>query len=98
MRFARPFTAISILKTDFFLSISADEKGATSIFRALANNSASFSFLHPVRRFIQTTISIQYIPLLYPSGHRVQTSVGFRSDTDLLLRPRGIDLHSLFPF
>ena len=30
MRFARPFTATSVHLTDFFIPISADEKGATS--------------------------------------------------------------------
>ena len=49
-------------KLNSFFPISADEKGATSVFRVLANHSASFFFLHPVRRFIRTTISIQYIP------------------------------------
>ena len=49
-------------KTEFLFPISADEKGATSVFRVLANHSASFFFLHPVRRFVQTTICIQYIP------------------------------------
>ena len=32
-------------------------KRATSVFRVLANHSASFSFPHPVRRFVRTTIS-----------------------------------------
>ena len=49
-------------KLNSFFPISADEKGATSVFRVLANHSASLFFLHPVRRFIRTTISIQYIP------------------------------------
>ena len=49
-------------KLNSFFPISTDEKGATSVFRVLANHSASFFFLHPVRRFIRTTISIQYIP------------------------------------
>ena len=87
-------TPTVVLKTKFF--ISADEKGATSVFRVLANHSASFSFLHPVRRFVRTTMSLCL--LLYPSGHRMQTSVGFHSDLDLLLRLRGIDLYSLFLF
>ena len=36
MRFARPFTATSVLKTEFFIPISSLEKGATSGFRVLA--------------------------------------------------------------
>ena len=91
-------TPTAVLKLNSFFLISTDEKGATSVFRVLANQSASFFFLYPVRWFIRTTISIQYNPLLYPSGHRMQTSVGFHSDPDLLLLPRGIDLHSLFLF
>ena len=45
MRFARPFTATSILKTEFFIPTSSDEKDTTSGFRVLANNLASFFFL-----------------------------------------------------
>ena len=85
-------------KTEFFFSISADEKGTTYVFMVPANHSASFSFLHPVRRFLQATILTSVYPLLYPSGHRVQTSIGSHSDLDLLLRPRGIDLLPLFLF
>ena len=48
-------------KLNSFFPISADEKGATSVFRDLANHSASFSFLRPVRRFIRTTICL-YTP------------------------------------
>ena len=50
-------------KTDFFLSISTDEEKATSVFRVLANHSASFSFLHPVRRFVRTPISSTWVRL-----------------------------------
>ena len=49
-------------KLNSFFPISADKKGATSVFRVPANHSASFFFLHPIRRFVRTTISIQYIP------------------------------------
>ena len=49
-------------KLIFFIPIFADEKGCYFCFRILANHLASFFFLHPVRRFVQTTISIQYIP------------------------------------
>ena len=57
----RPLMATSVLKTDFLIPISADKKGCYFCFRVLANHSASFFFLYPVRRFIRTTISIQYI-------------------------------------
>ena len=50
-------TPTSVLTTAFFIPISADEKGASG-FRVLANHLASFFFLHPVRRFVRTTISI----------------------------------------
>ena len=82
-------------KTDFLIPISADEKGCYFHFRILANHLASFFF--PVRRFLWTNICPVY-PFLYPSGHRVQTSVGFHSDLDLLLRLREIDLHSYSSF
>ena len=87
---------IPVLSHSSFLFLLT--KKATSVFRVLANHSASFSFLHPVRRFLRTTILTSVYPLLYLSGHRIQTSVGFHSDLDLLLRPRGIDLQSLFFF
>ena len=45
MRFACPSSATSVLKTEFFIPISADEKGATSGFRVLTNHLASFFFL-----------------------------------------------------
>ena len=93
----RPLMATSVLKTKFFIPISADEESYFR-FRVLANHLASFFFLHPVRRFLRATILTSVYPFLYPSGHRVKTSVGFHSDLDLLLRPRGIDLHSLFFF
>ena len=48
-----------------------------------ANHLASIFFL-PLSG---DSLGLQYVPvpLLYPSGHRVQTSVGFHSDLDLLL-------------
>ena len=49
-------TPTAVLKLNSFFPISADEKGAISVFRVLANHSASFFFLHPVRRFLRTTI------------------------------------------
>ena len=39
------------------------KKGVTSSFRILANHLASFFFLHPVRRFVQTTISFTRVRL-----------------------------------
>ena len=42
-------------------------KKTTSVFRVLTNHSAFFSFLHPVRRFLRTTILTSLYPLLYPS-------------------------------
>ena len=65
----RPLTATSVLKTKFFIPISADEKVCYFRFRILANHLASFFFLHPVRRFVRTTIS--------------STRVGFRSTDSL---------------
>ena len=65
-------------------------KGCYFRFRVLANHSVSFFFL----RAIHSDYYMSIYPILYPSGHRMQTSVGFHSDPDLLLRPRGIDLHS----
>ena len=54
-------------------------------FRVLANHFAYIFFL---------PLSGDSLGLLSLSpGHRMQTSVGFHSDLDLLLRPRGIDLH-----
>ena len=94
-RFAHLFMATSVFKTDFLIPLSADEKGWYFHFRILANHFASFFF--SVGWFLRTTICPVY-PSLYPSGHRVQTSVGFHSDLDLLLQPRGIDLHSYSSF
>ena len=64
MRFTCPFTATSILKTEFFIPISSDEKGATSGFRVLANHLASFFFLTLFRRFIRATILNSMSPSL----------------------------------
>ena len=52
----RPLTATSVLKTEFFIHISSGEKGATSVFRVLANHLASFFFL---------TLSCNSFGLLY---------------------------------
>ena len=43
IRSARPFTAISVLKTKFFIPISADEKGTTSGVKASTNHLAPSS-------------------------------------------------------
>ena len=52
VRSRRPLTSKLI---SFFL-FPLTKKKATSVFRVIANHSASFSFLHPVRRFVRTTI------------------------------------------
>ena len=54
-------------------------------FRVLANRFASI-FLLPLS-------GDSFGPLSLSPGHKVQTSVGFHSDLDLLLRPWGIDLY-----
>ena len=71
-------------KLIFFTPISADGRKCHFRSRALANHLAFFlPFLGDSLRLLSLS-----------SGHRVQTSVGFHSDLDLLLRPRGIDLDS----
>ena len=51
----RSWQLLSSKLISFFL-FSLTKKKATSVFRVLANNLASFFFLHPVRWFIRTTI------------------------------------------
>ena len=81
-----PFTATSVPKLISFIPISTDEKWCYFRFRILANHLASFFFL---------PLSGDSLGLLSLSpGHKVQTSVGFHSDLDLLLRPWGIDQDS----
>ena len=73
-------------KLIFFTPISADGRRCHFRFRVLANHLASIFFL---------PLSGDSFGLLSLSpSHWVQTSVGFHSDLDLLLRPRGIDLDS----
>ena len=60
-------------------------------FRILANHFASI-FFSPCQA-IRWDYYMSIYPILYPSGHRVQISVGFHSDLDLLIQPREIDLH-----
>ena len=52
--------ATSLLKTEFFIPISCDERATTSSFGVLA----SFFFLHPVMRFIRATIMTSISPSL----------------------------------
>ena len=75
MRFVRPFMATSILKTEFFIPISSDEKGATSGFRLLANHLVSFFFL-TLSGDSFGLLSWPLYPLLYPTGwvYGVQTA------------------------
>ena len=56
MRFACPFTATSVFKTDILYSYLLWRKGCYFHFRVLANHLGSFFFLQPVRRFVRTTI------------------------------------------
>ena len=73
-------------KLIFSTPISAVGRRCHFCFRVLVNHFASIFFL---------PLSDDSLGLLSLSpGHRVQTSVGFHSDLDLLLRPRGIDLDS----
>ena len=78
------FIATSVPKLIFFTPVSADGRRCHFRFRALANH---LTFFLPFPGDSLGLLSIS-------SGHRVQTSVGFHSDLDLLLRPRGIDLDS----
>ena len=59
-------------------------------FRVLTNRFASI-FLLPLS-------GDSLGPLSLSPGHKMQTSVGFHSDLDLLLRPWGIDLYYYFSF
>ena len=74
-----------IFKTDFsFTLFPLTERRFHFRFRVLANHFASIFFL---------PLSGDSLGLLSLSpGYKVQTSVGFHSDLDLLLRPPGIDL------
>ena len=72
-----PFTATSVPKLIFFTPISADGRSSHFHLRVLANHLASIFFL-PLPGDSLGLLS------LWP-GHRMQTSVGFHSDLDLLL-------------
>ena len=92
----RPLTATSFLKNDFLIPISADEKGATSalgLWPIIWPLSSSFTLSGD-------SFGLLYVPIPPSLSIRLQraTSLGFQSDLDLLLRPRGIDLHSLSLF
>ena len=75
-------------KLIFFTPISADEIRCHFRLRVLANHFASIFFLS----FSGDSLGLLSLSL----GHRVQTSVDFHSDLDLLLRPQGIDLDYYF--
>ena len=63
----RPLTATSVLKTEFFIPISTDERATISSFRVLANHLASFFFL----TLSCDSFELLYgplCPLLYPPG------------------------------
>ena len=77
------FIATSVPKLIFFIPISADGKGGYFHFRVLAN----LAFFLPFPGGSLGLLSLS-------PGHRMQTSVGFHSDLDLLLWPRGIDQDS----
>ena len=72
-----PFTATSIPKLIFFTPISADGRSSHYRLTVLANHLASILFL-------PLSGDSLGLPSLWP-GHRMQTSVGFHSDLDLLL-------------
>ena len=77
---------ISLQNWFFFTLFPLTERRCHFRFRDLANHFASIFFL---------LLSGDSLGLLSLSpGHRVQTSVDFHSDLDLLLRPRGSDLDS----
>ena len=66
-------------KLIFLFPIFADGRRCHPLFRVLANHLASTFFL-PLSG---DSLGLLY-PILYPSGHQVQTSVCFHSDLDLL--------------
>ena len=91
-----PLTVTSVLKTAWFIPNSADEKGATpalGFWPITCPLSSSFILSGD-------SFGLLYVPIPTSLSIRSQsaTSLGFHSDLDLLLRPRGIDLHSLFLF
>ena len=64
-------TPTAVLKLIFFIPISADEKGCYFRFGILANHLASFFFLHPIRRFVRTSITSKYV--LIPSSLSIRS-------------------------
>ena len=77
---------ISLSKLIFFTHISADRRRCHFRLRVLANHFASI--------FLLSLSGDSFGLLSLSPGHKMQTSVGFHSDLDLLVRPRGIDLDS----
>ena len=74
------------LQNIFFTPISSDER--KGLF-PLWDSSQSFSFYLLLCQAIATDYYMSSISLLYPSGHRVKTSVAFHSDPQSLLSPTG---------
>ena len=89
MRSARLFTATSVLKTEFFIPISSDEKDTTSGFTVLANHLASFFFL-TLSGDSFGLLSWPLHPLLYPCDHRGLAALGFHADLDSQLPSTGM--------
>ena len=73
-------------KTDFLIPIFTDEKDATSALGFQPITSPLSSSFTPSGDLFGLLSLTSVCPLLYPSSHREQTSVGFHSDLDLLLR------------
>ena len=72
----RPLTVTSVLKTEFFIPISFDERDTTSGFTVLANHLASFFFL----TLSGNSFGLLYGPLCPPS---LSTRVRLRSTDSL---------------
>ena len=87
---SRPIYSPRLLssKLIFFILISADGRRCHFRLRVQANHFASIFFL-PLSGDLLGLLSLS-------PGHRVQTSAGFHSELDLLLRLQGIDLDSYF--
>ena len=71
----RPLTVTSVLKTKFFIPISADEK---SYFRFEGSGQSFGLFLLPSPcQAIHSDYYMSLYPLLCPSGHRMQHPLAF---------------------
>ena len=78
------FATTSVRKLIFLFPTSADGRSSHFRLRVLANHLASIVF--PPLSGDSLGYYMSRYPILYPSGHQVQTSVCFHSDLDLLLR------------